>query len=80
MNNFPLITHLTTPLTSRICLFPRSPKYTHLILLKKTPARPSLKNISRLVVLSPPNLHKLPHFSLSPRKMELYAHAKIIDT
>ena len=47
---------------------------------EKKLAKPSLKNISKQVASSLPNLLKLPHSSSSQRRMEPYVPVKITDT
>ena len=75
--NYPLIKHLTMPLTSKTLSFQKLPRSIPSTLLKKKLAKPSLKNISKLVASSLPNLLKLPHSSLSQRRTEPYVPVKL---
>ena len=77
---FPLIDPSITLLNSRIPFSQRLRKSTPLTLLNRKPARLSSKNILRLDALYPPNPHKPSHSSLSQKRMELSALARIIIT
>ena len=78
--NYPLIEHLTMPLTSKTLSFQKSPRSIPSTQLKKKLAKPSLKNILKQVASSLPNLLKLSHSSLSQRRMEPYVPVKITNT
>ena len=79
-NQLPLIEHLTMPSTSKKLSFQKSPRSIPSTQLKKKLAKPLLKNISKQVTSSLPNLLKLPHSSSSQRRMEPYVPVKITNT
>ena len=78
--NYPPIEHLIMPSISKILSSQRLPRSILSTQPKRKLAKPLLKNISKLVTSSSSNLLKLPHSSLSQRRMEPYTPVKITDT